>query len=127
MTRQFRGNTAIVSLSIASGGSALLASRLLDQPDLSAWARLAIALIPVPFFIGFLVLLWRVATLLDEFNRQIQLEALIIALGLMAIASVAAKYLDRAGFLELNGWDAVWPAIGAAYLVGLALAYWRYR
>ena len=43
------------------------------------WIRIAVALIPIPFFVGFLWLWMKGVGTMDELERRIQLEALALA------------------------------------------------
>lgn len=91
--------------------------------------RVAVALLPLPFF--FVLLLGLIIELrrMDEMHRRIQFEALAVAFPVtlvfvMTLALVeVARPLDPANF----GFRHIWPFLVLAYLIGLALAVRRYR
>ncbi len=109
--------------------AALLGSAVvLKLTELSPPARVAVALIPLPFYIALFVVAVRVTRQLDELKQRIQLEALAFAVigmllctfcyGMVLQADVGAPALD---------WVWVWVITVVFYIAGHLIAWRRYR
>jgi hypothetical protein len=106
-----------------------LARGFLANPGPSTTVRVAIALLPIPFFAG---ALWKFIGLLraaDEFERRIHLEALAVAFPLTMLLLMILALMQRAVTLEFEDWSYahVWYYLPIFYLGGLALARRRYQ
>ena len=112
------------ALSIAS---TLASSYLLRSGGIAGPARLPVALLPVPFFLGFLVAELRWVRQCDEFHRGVILESLAIAFPAAILLAVTIEAVQKAGYLA--GWTVgeVWPFMALLWLPGLWLALRRYR
>jgi hypothetical protein len=100
----------------------------LESTGLIPWQRVAIALMPVPFFMWFL---WGVAQWIarsDELERLIQLEALAIAFPLTVVLIMTLGLLQIAIELSMDDWSYrhLWPIIYIFYLFGVIRARRRY-
>src|SRR4051812_1756558 len=108
---------------------AYFAARLiLKHTDLPTWERVAVALIPIPFFAFFI---WRFVTAMryaDELQRKIQLEALAIAFPLSVLLLMTLGLLQRAIDLPMNDWSYahVWLYLPLLYALGSGIAARRY-
>lgn len=105
-----------------------VARGVLERPDLSDAVRVAVALLPIPFFAAFL---WRAIAHIreaDEFERRIHLEALAVAYPLVMLLLMTLGLLERAIKLNFQDWSYlhVWYFLPIFYLAGLALARQRY-
>jgi hypothetical protein len=92
--------------------------------------RLAIALLPVPFFILFVVAAIRMARGLDELEQRIHLEALVFAFPAVLVILLTLGLLQVAGVaLSPQDWSYrhVWAFAFFFYFAGLALARRRYQ
>lgn len=90
--------------------------------------RLAIALLPLPFFA---VMLWGVLRDIgrqDELERRIHLEALAVAFPLSILLLMTLGLLQLAMPLNPDDWSYrhIWPFPFAFYFLGLAMARRRY-
>jgi hypothetical protein len=63
---------------------------------------------------------------IDELQRKIQLDALAFAFATSAVLTLSYGFLQNAGLPELS-WIWVWPVMSLCWIVGLAVARWRYR
>ena len=63
---------------------------------------------------------------IDELQRRIQLEALAVAFTATAVITLTYGFLQNAGLPDLS-WIWVWPIMGISWVIGLAVARWRYR
>jgi hypothetical protein len=92
--------------------------------------RVAIALVPVPFFLIFLFAAVRMARGLDELEQRIHLEALAFAFPAVLVVLLTLGLLQVAGVaLSPQDWSYrhVWAFAFAFYFGGLALARRRYQ
>ncbi len=92
--------------------------------------RVAIALLPVPFFVLFIVAALRMARGLDELEQRIHLEALAFAFPAVLVVLLTLGLLQVAGVaLSPQDWSYrhVWAFAFIFYFAGLALARKRYQ
>src|SRR5580658_9185031 len=68
----------------------------LGRPGLEQNARIAIALLPIPANLALITLVVRAIRRLDDFLRQVHLEAVAIAFLLTGLAVFVYGYLERA-------------------------------
>ncbi|MBA8792713.1 hypothetical protein FHX74_000307 [Friedmanniella endophytica] len=88
--------------------------------------RYLLVLVPV---IPLGVVGWAVRRLLietDELQRRIQLEALAVGFAAGSVITFAYGMLERAGAPTLS-WLYVWPVYAVCWLIGSAIARYRYR
>jgi len=113
------------ALSVAS---AIASNAALDYaaPD-SGFTRIVIALLPLPFFLAFIVAEFRWLNGQDEFHRRIMLESLAIAFPFAIAIAVALEALQKAGFLVEMGIGDAWPYMALTWLPSLWIAARRYR
>lgn len=121
-----RGRTVLLA-AFGSAGSALLAGWILRQGEMPGGARLAVALLPAPFFILFVLAEVRLLGGADEFLRRVVLESLAIAFPIGILGAMTVEFLQRAGFLLEWTIGDVWPFMALVWLPSLAAAWWRYR
>ena len=111
---------------LASIGTAKLASWLLAGDALAPPWQLLLALLPIPFFIGFIwaeLAYWRA---LDELHRRIALDALAVAFPAAIALGYLVESLQQAGFLAGVGIGDVWPWMGLLWLPALLWSRARY-
>jgi len=107
----------------------LLSRGLLELPIQQAWIRVAIALLPVPFFIWYLWTWFKSAALMDELQRRIELEALGFAFPATAVFLMTIGLLDLAITLPPEDFSLhhIWTFLPIAYYAGLWRAKRRYE
>lgn len=108
-------------------GSVQAASSLLGAFWLGPGSRLAVVLLPLPFFLLFaLATLWSFRDF-DQVQRRLLTEALIFAGAITLFAVLGAELLQAAGSPVWRNQEA-WPYLA---LVGCLVGYWsaarRYR
>jgi hypothetical protein len=108
-------------------GSVLAANALLRAADLSQIVRVAVALVPLPFFFGFIWAELRWIRHQDEFHRGVLLESLAIAFPLAIALAVVIEALEKAGVLQLLSIGDVWPWMALTWLPALWIARRRYQ
>ncbi|CAH2794805.1 MAG: hypothetical protein CBARDMAM_3368 [uncultured Caballeronia sp.] len=94
-----------------------------DVPDQWRWAIAILPMVPM-IFIAIAVL--RQLRRVDELQRRIQFEALAIAFGSTALTTFGYGFLENVGFPKLPTF-AIWPIMGALWIIGLRVVRIRYR
>lgn len=99
-----------------------LANRSLEQT-----ARLAVALLPLPGNIILIAMVLGRIRSLDEFQKRIHFEAVVVAFLGTGVAVFVCDYLRKAQAVgPLNAvW--VWAFMGVSYAIGYAIAIRQYR
>ena len=99
-----------------------------EQEEFSDIIRILDALVPVPPFVWMLWEIIKGIRGMDELEKRIQLEALVVAFSLTLILLMILGLLEIA--IELPPEDLsyrhVWAILPALYFLGLALAKRRY-
>ena len=111
----------------ASYAAAMAVLKTVEMP--TAGARIAVALLPFPFFVAFLIAEIRLLRRVDELERKIQLEALAVAFPAAMLMMMALGLLERAVVLNPADWSYrhTWFFLPFFYFVGLGVARRRYR
>lgn len=106
-----------------------LSRGLLELDIVGQWARVAIALLPVPFFAWWLWTWMKGVSEMDELERRIELEALAVAFPLAVILLMTLGLLDVAIGLNPNDFSPrhVWAMMPVLYYFGLWRAKRRYQ
>ena len=101
---------------------------VLKLTDLTPPARVAVALIPLPFYIALFVVAVRATRRLDELKQRIQLEALAFAVIGMLLSTFCYGMVLKAdvGVGALD-WEWVWVITVVFYSAGHLIAWRRYR
>ena len=102
---------------------------VLERSDLDRTARVVIAVLPAIPFAAFLWLFVRNIGKLDEMQRKIQMEAMAFAFPLAVLLLMVLGLLQLAMPLppEDLSYRHVWSFLPLFYLIGLALAWRRYK
>ena len=111
----------------ASYAAAMAVLKTVEMP--TTGARIAVALLPFPFFVAFLIAEIRLLRRVDELERKIQLEALAVAFPAAMLMMMALGLLERAVVLNPADWSYrhTWFFLPLFYFVGLGVARRRYR
>lgn len=102
---------------------------VLERSDLDRTARIVVAVLPAIPFAAFLWLFVRNIGKLDEMQRKIQMEAMAFAFPLAVLLLMVLGLLQLAMPLppEDLSYRHVWSFLPLFYLIGLALAWRRYK
>jgi hypothetical protein len=97
--------------------------------QLEPWVRVAVALLPILPFMGFLWSVLAHIRSMDEFHRRIHLEALAIAFPLAMLLLMILGLLELAVDLSPDDWSYrhVWAYLPLFYFIGLTIAQRRYQ
>jgi hypothetical protein len=116
---------AIVLLSATAVDSG--ASWAIERLVLSPGARLAVALLPLPGNLALIAMvLFRIRTL-DEFQKRIHFEAVVVAFLATGVAVFIHGYLQKAGFVGSLRPALLWAFMSVAYAIGYVIAIRQYR
>jgi L-lactate permease len=129
MTDQNQSRPARILLIVLCVGTAIdiVAAWLLGQPGFGTPARIAFALLPIPGNLVLVAAIVRTIRQLDEYMRQVHLEAVAIAFLLTAVAVFIYGYLQRALVVNALNVGIVWIFMAAFYGIGYAIAARHYR
>jgi len=99
----------------------------LGRPGLGQNARIAIALLPIPANLVLIALIVRTIRKLDDFLRQIHLEAVAIAFLLTGLVVFVYGYLEKAQAVRPLNVAIVWLFMAVFYGIGYLIAVRHYR
>ncbi|HEV8538261.1 MAG TPA: hypothetical protein VGR15_04975 [Bacteroidota bacterium] len=107
--------------------SYFVARGALEREMATAW-RVVFALMPIPFFVWFLLKFIHNVRNADELERRIDLEALAIAFPLALVMLMILGLLEVAVPLNPDDWSYrhVWYLLPLFYFGGMAIARKRY-
>jgi hypothetical protein len=107
----------------------LLSRGLLELDPAQTWLRVAIALLPMPFFVWYLWTWFTGAAAMDELQRRIELEALGFAFPATVVFLMTIGLLDLAVTLPPDDFSLhhIWLMLPLLYYIGLLRAKRRYR
>jgi hypothetical protein len=108
-------------------GSVVVVSWLLETREMSGAIRLGLALVPVAAYVFCLVLCLRLLRGIDELQRRIHLEALVVAFPSTLVAVFACEYLRKAGIISQFKPDYILTAMMVFWGIGLFIAWRRYQ
>jgi hypothetical protein len=123
-TKPFSGTLIVLCFSSAIDIGALW---LLGRPGFDPRTRIVFALLPIPanlVLVGFIV---RSIRQLDEFLRQVHLEAIAIAFLLTGLAVFVYGYLEKAQAVRALNMVTVWIFMTLFYGIGYLIAARHYR
>lgn len=126
-SRRDRAFCFVTTVLFAASYAAAMA--VLKSVEMPASARIAIALLPFPFFVAFLIAEIRLLRRVDELERRIQLEALAVAFPAAMLLMMGLALLERAVALSPADWSYrhTWFFLPLFYFIGLGIARRRYR
>jgi Kef-type K+ transport system membrane component KefB len=100
---------------------------LLGKPSFGSHARIILATLPIPANLALVVVIVRRIRQLDEFLRQVHLEAIAIAFLLTVLAASVYEDLQKAHVVGSLNVGMVWIFMAAFYGVGYVIAVRHYR
>ncbi|MEX3630073.1 MAG: hypothetical protein VB138_11965 [Burkholderia sp.] len=85
--------------------------------------RILVSLLPILPGLG---IYWAIVRRLDELQRRIELESLLIAFGGTALLTFSYGFLENVGFPSLSLF-VVWPVMGVLWVLSSVCVSRRYR
>ena len=127
MANQPISSAKLALIGALSVSSVLAAKALLGTAQLAQGVRIAIALLPLPFFFAFIWAELRWIRHQDEFHRGVLLESLAIAFPMAIALAVVIESLQKAGLVQTLSVGDVWPWMALTWLPALWIAVRRYK
>jgi hypothetical protein len=127
MPNQSFSSAKLLLLGGLSAGSVMVTNAVLRSAQLPQVVRVAVALLPLPFFFAFIWAELRWIRHQDEFHRGVLLESLAIAFPLAIALAVVIESLQKAGLLPNLSVGDVWPWMALTWLPALWIAVRRYK
>lgn len=128
MLKKSRAHVWLALAAVLSIVSAVSTDLALERLTIaSRELRLVLAVLPVPFFVLFILAEFRWIREQDEFHRRVLLDSLAIAFPLAIAEAVTLDALQSAGFLTNLGIGDVWPFMALSWIPSLWIATRRYR
>jgi hypothetical protein len=103
------------------------AAWVLSRIPLELTPRIAVALLPLPANITLLVLILRGIRRLDEFQKRIHFEAVVVAFLATGLAVFVYGYLQKAQAVGPFNVLFIWAFMAGFYGIGYAVAVRHYR
>ncbi len=123
-----RRNVFLLLVSLIAGAALLGSVLVLKLTELTPPWRIAVALMPLPFYIAMFVVAVRVTRQLDELKQRIQLEALAYASIGMLLSTISYGMLLKADVgMPVLDWEWVWVVTVVFYAAGNVIAWRRFR
>ena len=117
----------LLFVALAATAIDISANYLLKQPGLSQPVRVAIALLPLPGNIALLVVVLQAVRRLDEFQKRIQFEAVVVAFLSTGVAVFVYGYLQKAQAAGPLNMGLVWLFMVVFYAIGYFVAVSHYK
>jgi hypothetical protein len=126
-TRSDRSSQRLFVGALLAAAVDIGAALLLARSDLALLGRTLAALLPLPFNIAVIVLLVKSIRRLDEFQRRVHFEAVVIAFLSTGLAVLLWGYLQKAQIVGPVNVGLVWVPMTVFYCVGYLAAARHYR
>lgn len=127
MANQTFSSAKLALIGALSIGSVVAGNAVLRHVQLAQGVRVAVALLPLPFFFAFIWAELRWIRVQDEFHRGVLLESLAIAFPLSIGLAVVVESLQKAGLLSALSVGDVWPWMALTWLPAVWIAVRRYK
>jgi hypothetical protein len=99
----------------------------LNHLALAPFARLAVALAPLPGNLALIALVLRAIRKLDEFQKRLHFEAVVVAFLATGVIVFIYGFLQKAGAVSpLNTWF-IWLFMAITYAAGYGIAARHYQ
>ena len=123
-----RRNLPLLGVAVLAAVALLGSTAVLTLTELTTPLRVAVAFIPLPFYVALFIMGVRVTRRLDELKQRIALEALAFAVIGMLLSTLCYGLLVRADVgVPVLDWEWVWAGTIGFYVAGNLIAWRRYR
>ena len=128
MTNCKRDSLGLIVIALIAAGVLIGSAVVLVSVDLSAPWRIAVALLPFPFYVVMFVVAVRTTRRLDELKQRIQLEALAVTVvGTLLATSGHGMLMSADVGVPALEWGGIWVIATLFYVAGTVTAWRRYR
>jgi hypothetical protein len=117
----------LLLVTLAASVLDLTAKYLLEQASLNQPLRIAVALLPLPGNIAILVMILQGIRRLDEFQKRIQFEAVVVGFLATGVAVFVYGYLQKAQVAGPLNMGLVWLFMLLFYVIGYFVATSHYK
>jgi hypothetical protein len=121
------GSSSTILIALLAAAVDIGASLMLRYLDLGTISRIAVALLPVPANLGLIVKIVRSVRGLDDFQKRVHLEAVVIAFLATALAVLTYGFLEKADAVGPMNMVVVAGFMGIFYALGYHIAARHYR
>src|SRR5579863_5308031 len=90
------GSSSTIPIALLAAAIDIGASLMLRHLDLGPISRIAVALLPIPANLGLIVKIVRSVRTLDDFQKRVHFEAVVIAFLATALAVLTYGFLEKA-------------------------------
>ena len=105
----------------------ILAMWVLRHVEFGAAARVAISLAPVPGNVWLIVMVLQQVRHLDEFQKRVHFEAVVVAFLTTGVSVFIYGYLETARVVPRMDLLFIWAFMGVSYVIGYAVSCRQYR
>ena len=120
-------STSLIAVALLVAALDIAASWFLARFDLGRAARIVIALLPIPANAAFIALVIHGVRRLDEFQKRIHFEAVVLAFLSTGLAALMYGYLEKAHVVGALNVGLVWAFMCLSYAIGYVIAARHYR
>ncbi len=117
----------LILIAVAATAIDICTRFALDIPGLTFPARLTIALMPLPGNIALLVTILQIVRALDEFQKRVQLEAVVVGFLATGVAVFVYGFLQRADIVGPLNMVLVWLFMLISYGIGYFVSMSHYK
>src|SRR5262249_35435690 len=119
--------TAIWPVVVVASLIDVAAMWVLRHMELIWAARVAVALAPAPGNIAIIAIVLQQVRRLDEFQKRVHFEAVVVAFLTTGVSVFIYGYLETAKAVPRLDLMFIWVFMGISYIVGYALSIRQYR
>ena len=127
MYRLLLGMWTFLSVLLPASAIDIWSAWALNHLELSPITRLAVALSPLPGNLALIALVLRAVRKLDEFQKRLHFEAVVVAFLATGVIVFIYGFLQKAGAVSpLNTWF-IWLFMAITYAAGYGIAVRHYQ
>ena len=117
----------LIAWALLAAATDIAAALVLARSELEFAERLLAALLPLPFNVTVIVLLVQRIRQLDEFQRRVHFEAVVVAFITTGLAVLLFGYLQKADIVGPVNVGLIWVPMTVFYCIGYFVAASHYK
>jgi hypothetical protein len=118
---------ALLLVTLVASAIDIVAGWMLARLQLGPAARIAVALLPVPGNIALVALVLRRIRKLDEFQKRLHFEAVVVAFLMTGVVVFVYGYFQKAHLVGPLNTAFIWVFMSFSYALGYFFAVRQYR